>query len=62
MKDEPITENTKYWLCCGSRDPMHSDDRARGCIESLIGHPERCEFGTRDDHSMACKGKKKKGR
>lgn len=40
----------KYWLCCGSTDPMHSDKRGNSCYEAKAGHPDRCRFGTVEDH------------
>lgn len=40
----------KYWLCCGSLDPMHSDKRGESCIEAKSGHPERCKFGTVEEN------------
>lgn len=46
-----MSEQIRYWLCCGSRDPQHSDCRARRCIEAELGYPEHCRFGTKREHS-----------
>lgn len=40
----------RYWLCCGSKDPMHRDERAKTCLEAKMGHSERCRYGTIEDH------------
>jgi hypothetical protein len=40
-----------YWLCCGSRDPSHQDERGCRCLEAESGHSERCRFGTAVEHS-----------
>jgi hypothetical protein len=47
---------TKYWLCCGSIDEFHEDERAKGCIETM--HPERQRFGTADEHGKWQKKRK----
>ena len=36
-----------YWLCCGSLDPHH---HKRSCSEAKAGYPERCRFGTIEQH------------
>ena len=43
-----------YWLCCGSLDPYHSTEEMGICHEARIGHPERCRFGTKAEHSEWC--------
>ena len=40
-------EQRQYWLCCGS---FNRSAHRRACIEAQSGHPERCRFGTRDEH------------
>jgi len=42
----------RYWLCCGSKDKRHNDERGKTCIEAKSGFPERCRFGTADEHSL----------
>lgn len=42
--------NTKYWLCCGSTDSYHGPERVGQCTEARSGNPDRCRFGTREDH------------
>ena len=36
-----------YWLCCGSLDIRH---HATSCSEAKAGYPERCRFGTVEEH------------
>jgi len=40
-----------YWLCCGSKDPLHDDELAKTCIEAQAGFPQRCRWGTAKEHS-----------
>ncbi len=42
--------NTKYWLCCGSTDSYHGPERVGQCTEARAGNPDRCRFGTKEDH------------
>jgi hypothetical protein len=51
----PLDIPVSYWLCCGSKDKFHSDERAKKCIEAKIGRPEHCRFGKADDHSAWAK-------
>jgi hypothetical protein len=41
-----------YWLCCGSRDKTHTDDRARSCVEAEQGRTDRCVYATASEHKM----------
>ena len=36
-----------YWLCCGSLDIRHHHT---SCSEAKAGYPERCRFGTAEEH------------
>ncbi|KXJ63036.1 hypothetical protein AXY46_03185 [Achromobacter xylosoxidans] len=38
----------KYWLCCGSKDPNHSNRRAPDCFNAA-----KAKWGTADQHSAA---------
>lgn len=42
----------KYWLCCGSLHPGHKGKRANSCFVAKEGHPERCRFGTAEEHGI----------
>lgn len=43
-----MTNNTRYWLCCGSTNLMQH----RNCTEHLMGHTERRRFGTAEEHRV----------
>jgi hypothetical protein len=36
-----------YWLCCGSVSPQQHHSF---CSEAKAGYPERCRFGTAEEH------------
>jgi hypothetical protein len=36
-----------YWLCCGS---LHTHHHYSSCCEAKSGNPERCRFGTVEEH------------
>jgi hypothetical protein len=36
-----------YWLCCGS---LHQHHHYSSCSEAKAGNPERCRFGTVEEH------------
>jgi hypothetical protein len=36
-----------YWLCCGS---LHTHHHYSSCSEANSGNPERCRFGTFEEH------------
>lgn len=40
----------KYWLCCGSKDPNHSNRREPDCFNAA-----KAKWGTADQHSTAQK-------
>jgi len=42
-----MTESKPYWICCGDENPAHNGK----CIEARVGHPERCRFGTQEEHT-----------
>jgi hypothetical protein len=37
----------KYWLCCGSHNPKHSD---KSCHEAASGYPQYVRYGTAEEH------------
>ena len=41
-----------YWLCCGSLDIHH---HYSSCSEAKAGNPERCRFGTVEEHQKQMK-------
>lgn len=42
-----MSTDQSYWLCCGSTDYLK---HKRGCNEKEMGHPDRCRFGTAEQH------------
>ncbi len=46
MKDKEIP----YWLCCGSTDREHKQEKDGRCLERTMGYPEHCRFGTKTEH------------
>lgn len=42
-------ESETYWLCCGSKHPIHHRE---GCNEAKRGFPHHCKYGTAEEHSQ----------
>jgi hypothetical protein len=43
--------NEKYWVCCGSTDPLHKDHRSKRCISMHMGRTYEHHYGTKKDHN-----------
>jgi hypothetical protein len=53
--ENPWHESQEYWLCCGSVSACHNDERAKTCRAAYEGHPERCVYGTVEQHKRTDK-------
>ena len=45
-------DNQRYWLCCGSTDAEHKAEKSGKCQEAVCGHPEYCNYGTKEEQAL----------
>ena len=48
----PEDKEITYWLCCGSTDREHKQEKDGRCLERAMGYPEHCRFGTLTEHKI----------
>jgi len=48
------TRGPRYWLCCGTLDAEHSEERLGICYEREVGLGHHCNYGDAQEQKEYC--------